>query len=82
LRKKSIKNPDEILYSACSFMRYWTGLYTENTQQVINEGVDLMLRTTIKLLGKQNKKPRLKLTNGRTSIEESEDHEDDAEETT
>jgi hypothetical protein len=63
-------------------MRYWTGLYTENTQQVINEGVDLMLRTTIKLLGKQNKKPRLKLTNGRTSIEESEDHEDDAEETT
>jgi hypothetical protein len=54
----------------------------ENTQQVINEGVDLMLRTTIKLLGKQNKKPRLKLTNGRTSIEESEDHEDDAEEIT
>jgi hypothetical protein len=36
-----------------------------------------MLRTTIKLLGKQNKKPRLALTDGRISAEESDDHEDD-----
>jgi hypothetical protein len=27
--KKPIKNPDEIIYSACSFMCYWIGLYQE-----------------------------------------------------
>jgi hypothetical protein len=51
----------------------WACLYPENTQQAINEGVDLMIRTTIKLLGKQNKERRLVLTDGRYSSEDSDD---------
>jgi hypothetical protein len=51
----------------------WACLYPENTQQAINEGVDLMIRTTIKLLGKQNKERRLLLTDGRYSSEDSDD---------
>jgi hypothetical protein len=35
------------------------------------EGVDLMVRMAIKLLGKQNKKRRLVLTDGRYSYEDS-----------
>jgi hypothetical protein len=30
--KKRIKNPIEIIYSTCSFMHYWIGLYQEDTQ--------------------------------------------------
>jgi hypothetical protein len=47
--KKFINNPDEIVYSACALTRYWAGLYPEATQQAINEGVDLMICTAIKL---------------------------------
>jgi hypothetical protein len=46
------KNPDEILYTTCAFMHYWAGLYSEDTWKVIKEGVELMLQTTVKLLGK------------------------------
>jgi hypothetical protein len=56
LEKKLIKNPNEIIYSTCSFMHYWTGLYPEGMQQTISEGIDLMLRTAVKMLGKQVKR--------------------------
>jgi hypothetical protein len=35
------------------FIRYWAGLYQEDTQRTITAGVDLMMRTALKLLGKQ-----------------------------
>jgi hypothetical protein len=38
-------------------MRYWTGLYPENTREVIEEGVELMLHTAVRLLGKRAKRP-------------------------
>jgi hypothetical protein len=53
LKKKLIKNPIEILFSACAFIRYWAGLYPEETQKLIQEGVDLMMKTAIKLIGKK-----------------------------
>jgi hypothetical protein len=37
-------------------MHYWTGLYPEGMQQTISEGIDLMLRTAVKMLGKQVKR--------------------------
>jgi hypothetical protein len=55
LKKKNIKNPIEIIFSACSFMQYWTGLQSLDTQMAIDEGVNLMLKTAFKLLGKQAK---------------------------
>jgi hypothetical protein len=45
-------------------------LYPEATQQAINEGVDLMIHTVIKLLGKQNKRRCLMLSDGTYSSEE------------
>jgi hypothetical protein len=54
-KKKNIKNPIEIIFSACSFMQYWTGLQSLDTQKAIDEGVNLMLKTAFKLLGKQAK---------------------------
>jgi hypothetical protein len=55
-RKKYIKNPGEPLFSACSFLRYWAGLQPEETQKLINYGVDLMVGMAVKLLGKKNNK--------------------------
>jgi hypothetical protein len=49
-------NPLEILCSACAFMRYWACLYPEVTKEVIEEGVDLILHTTIMLLGEEEDK--------------------------
>jgi hypothetical protein len=54
LRKKQTKSPSEPLFFACSFLCYWAGLQPEETQKLINSGVDLMVRTTIKLLRKKN----------------------------
>jgi hypothetical protein len=59
--KKILRNPLEILCSACVYMRYWVGLYLVVTKEVIEERVDLMLQTTIKLLGKKAKTARLTL---------------------
>jgi hypothetical protein len=71
LRKKYINIPNEIMYySACALMCYWTCLYPEATQQAINEGVDLMIHTVIKLLGKQNKRRCLMLSDGTYSSDE------------
>jgi hypothetical protein len=38
-----------------AFMRYWSGLYPEVTKEVIEKGVNLMLQTAIRLLGKKAK---------------------------
>jgi hypothetical protein len=55
-----IKNPCEIICPACAFMRYWAGLYPEETQKMINAGVDSMMKTALKLLGKQgSESPKL-----------------------
>jgi hypothetical protein len=35
--KKVIKNPSEIIFSACMFMKYWAGLYTGDEQEMIKE---------------------------------------------
>jgi hypothetical protein len=45
---------------------------------VINEGMELMIRTIIKLLGKQSKKHWLLLANGRISLDDSEEQGDSA----
>jgi hypothetical protein len=73
--KKCINNPVEIVYSACGLMRYWAGLYSDSNQQAINEGVDLMIRTAIQLLGNHNKKRRLMISDGTCSSEGSDDRQ-------
>jgi hypothetical protein len=51
-------------------------VYTqESNQQAINEGVDLMIRTAIQLLGNHNKKRRLMISDGTCSSEGSDDRQ-------
>jgi hypothetical protein len=50
--EKWIKNPAKIIFSTCSLMHYWTGLYQEEAQQAISLGIELMLRAVVKLLGR------------------------------
>jgi hypothetical protein len=54
--KKILRNPLKIVCSACAFMRYWASLYPGITKEVIEEGVDVMLWTAIKLLGRKKGK--------------------------
>jgi hypothetical protein len=35
-------------------LSYWAGLYPEDTQKLIKDGVDLMMKTAIRLLGKKS----------------------------
>jgi hypothetical protein len=63
-------------------MCYWIGLYLEGSQQAISEGIDLMLRTALKLLGKQGKRQKLMLMNGQgvDGQPDPDDHGDEAKE--
>jgi hypothetical protein len=45
-----ISNPGVILFSACSFMRYWAGPHPAEEQEMINS--NLMAKTVVKILGK------------------------------
>jgi hypothetical protein len=56
LKRKSFVIPLEILCFACAYMCYWAGLFPEVTKEAIEEGVDLMLQTTIKLPGRRRRR--------------------------
>jgi hypothetical protein len=53
-KKKMIKSPFDIIFFACALMKYWAGLYQESSQEVIKEGVGLIVQTAIKLLKAQD----------------------------
>jgi hypothetical protein len=75
--KKDSKNPCEIVFLACLFIRYWSGLYTGVHQEMIEKGVQTMIRVAMRILEKKpsTSAPRLLLTEGDTSDEEQ-DKED------
>jgi hypothetical protein len=63
--KKKIKNPSVILFFAYSLMRYWTGLHLAEAREAINFGVDLLAKTTVRILGRvKDGKSTLALTAG------------------
>jgi hypothetical protein len=50
--KKAIKNPNVILFSACSYIRYWAGLLPDEAQEMVKSGVDQLAKTAVQLIGK------------------------------
>jgi hypothetical protein len=75
--KKTVKDPSDIIFSACVFIPYWAGLYLEESQAMINAGVETMIQTTLLILRRQPVEPR-RIDNGPTRIvEEGEDEQDD-----
>jgi hypothetical protein len=76
-KKKPIRDPCDIIVSSCSFMMYWAGLYSEETQVVIRSGVETMLHMTFRILGwwvKPNE--ALMIPGGMVDAEQSESSED------
>jgi hypothetical protein len=48
LEKKQINSPFNIIFSTCAFLLGYT---LDDTHKVIKEGVDLMVKTTLRLAG-------------------------------
>jgi hypothetical protein len=69
--KKEFKNPCEIIFLACLFIRYWSGLYTGVRQELIEKGIQTMIRVAMKILEKASTSaPRLLLTASEAADEE------------
>jgi hypothetical protein len=68
--KKPLRNPNKILLYACALLRYWAGMYSEDAQATINSGVDIMMKTTLKLLGKNSAGHRVKTLMGSRADED------------
>jgi hypothetical protein len=53
--KVLLRNIFEATFSVVSFMRYWAGMQSEETQRMISMGVNLMVNTAMKLMrGRSN----------------------------
>jgi hypothetical protein len=75
-----LKNLIEIILSACAIMCYWAGLYSESSQKMIKDGVNLMMKTAIRLIGSQaGDKPKLMDNTPDDATRGDEDMEHDAE---
>jgi hypothetical protein len=59
-------------FSACAFMKYWSGLYSVDTQKMIKEGVDLMLKTANKLVGRKGRASNVLLLKDKEAASEDE----------
>jgi hypothetical protein len=47
----------EILFYAIALMRYWAGLHPEQTQQMIDVGVNLMMKMAMRLVRRRTATP-------------------------
>lgn len=54
---KLIKHPVEILFHACSLMKFWAGLFKIEVQEQIAEGVQLLLTMAHTILNSQQRSP-------------------------
>jgi hypothetical protein len=76
LGKKLIKDPVEIIFSACSYMFYWAGLYSEDMQSMISAGVETMMWAAIRIMRRQARPTPVRITcEEHMIIEEEEDEE-------
>jgi hypothetical protein len=49
--KKLIRNPNEVILSACLFMQIWAGLFKGDMQDKVKTGVDVLMKTTLNIGG-------------------------------
>jgi hypothetical protein len=70
--KKDCKNPCEIIFLTCLFIRYWSGLYIGVCQEMMEKGVETMIRVAMRILKKKSLTPvlRMMLTEGDATDEE------------
>lgn len=53
--KKMIKHPAEILIHACALMNYWAGLYASHFQEIIIDGVKILISCAHRVLAQQGR---------------------------
>jgi hypothetical protein len=77
--KISIKGCNEIVFSACFFMKYWVGLYPDDVQEIIKKGVQSIIQAAIKLLRRPGGSQgcRLLLTSGDVGDDHEQEDLDD-----
>lgn len=74
--KQLIKHPCEVLFTACSFMRYWAGLYPGDMQEVIVAGAESMLKAVMQVIGRcAREQPCLTIKESDEKEEEREDEQ-------
>jgi hypothetical protein len=76
-QKKLMENPINILFSVCAFIWYWVDLYHEETQQLIKDGVEVIMNTTLKLIGEQEDRKHVPVLEG-NDTKPKEDQEKEA----
>jgi hypothetical protein len=68
--KKPIRNPSDIIFTRCSFMHYWVGLYSKETQVVIRSGMETMMQTMFRISGGQARPTvSLRITDGSVAMQ-------------
>jgi hypothetical protein len=48
--KKPIQNPGDVIFLACAFMKYWAGLFPEETRNLVAVGTQVMMKVTKRIL--------------------------------
>jgi hypothetical protein len=78
LRIRKIKNPSEVIYTACVLMQYWSGLYPGDAEEMIETSVQAMIKAAIQILEKKQRAQgaRLMLTAGNADHDEEEEQKD------
>jgi hypothetical protein len=61
----------------CTFIQYWAGLYPEEAHRLIRDGVDLMMKTAIKLIGNKRTRQGLPAIQGGDRDAENDDQAKD-----
>jgi hypothetical protein len=69
----------EILFYAIALMRYWAGLHPEETQRMIDVGVNLMMKTAMRLVRRRTATPTSLRIQDVAEDEEGDENKSDAE---
>jgi hypothetical protein len=62
--KKLINNPNKILFSVCTVMKYWAALHSGEAQKTVQAGVEIIIKTAATVMCSQSAKQVPRLTAG------------------
>jgi hypothetical protein len=63
-KKKHIHSPGDLVFLACAFMKYWAGLFPEETRNLVAAGTEAMMKVTKSILDGARTAKRLKQLTG------------------
>jgi hypothetical protein len=67
--KKCINNPNEILFSTCTFMKYWAGLHRAEERSTIEAGVEIIMKPATTVMRNQTARQAPRLMAGGDVVE-------------